>query len=353
MNEENKEIKKSSNVGWGILGFFFPLIGLILFLVWLKSKKGASKAAGIGTLIGLIVSIILGFLFVYGPLNLLFKFGRGDDIVEKYDPNAISNIEFKKEFSVNTKLNSDNPLTGSGEVEVNFVTISLNNGRLSIKESYGSKKLLKEYYNVKEVYYKDGEYPYIIVVTNSNEYYIKVLNELGDDGYAKIILDTVELNGKYKYFSNLKVFDKDNKIIYIPVGNIVDGEDILVDRYDLNTGEVLPLPSSNVKYNEGDYSYYVNTNAYILPTREYKFNNQTGKLKLYAFDKYDSLKLFIDDNYYAYTYSYGYYTETELVVEKINNSKVKKMYDNKESNTIKLEFEDGKTYSLNYNNIEY
>ena len=351
MNEENKEIKKSSNVGWGILGFFFPLIGLILFLVWLKSKKGASKAAGIGALIGLIVSIILGFLFVYGPLNLLFKFGRGDDIVEKYDPNDISNIEFKKEFSVNTKLNNDNPLTGSGEVEVNFVTISLNNGRLSIKESYGSKKLLKEYYNVKEVYYKDGEYPYIIVVTNSNEYYIKVSNELGDDGYAKIILDTVELNGKYKYFSNLKVFDKDNKIIYIPVGNIVDGEDILVDRYDLNTGEV--LPSSNVKYNEGDYSYYVNTNAYILPTREYKFNNQTGELKLYAFDKYDSLKLFIDDNYYAYTYSYGYDTETELVVEKINNSKVKKMYDNKESNTIKLEFEDGKTYSLNYNNIEY
>ena len=33
MNEENKEIKKSSNVGWGILGFFFPIVGLILFIV--------------------------------------------------------------------------------------------------------------------------------------------------------------------------------------------------------------------------------------------------------------------------------------------------------------------------------
>ena len=65
MNEENKKIKKSSNVGWGILGFFFPLIGLILFLVWLKSKKGASKAAGIGALIGTGVSIVLFLLTIF------------------------------------------------------------------------------------------------------------------------------------------------------------------------------------------------------------------------------------------------------------------------------------------------
>ena len=40
--EENKNVvntsttkKEGSKFGWGVLGFFFPLVGLILFLVWI------------------------------------------------------------------------------------------------------------------------------------------------------------------------------------------------------------------------------------------------------------------------------------------------------------------------------
>ena len=44
--------------GWGFLGFCFPLVGLILFLVWKDTKPNTSKAAGIGALVGVIVSVV-------------------------------------------------------------------------------------------------------------------------------------------------------------------------------------------------------------------------------------------------------------------------------------------------------
>lgn len=43
--------------GWGLLGFCIPLVGLILFLVWKDTKPRTSKAAGIGALIGFIISV--------------------------------------------------------------------------------------------------------------------------------------------------------------------------------------------------------------------------------------------------------------------------------------------------------
>ena len=49
----------SGNFGWGILGFFFPIVGLILFLIWKDEKPLTSKAAGMGALIGFISSIVL------------------------------------------------------------------------------------------------------------------------------------------------------------------------------------------------------------------------------------------------------------------------------------------------------
>lgn len=48
----------SGSVGWGILGFFFPIVGLILFLVWRHDKPKSAKSAGIGALIGGILEAI-------------------------------------------------------------------------------------------------------------------------------------------------------------------------------------------------------------------------------------------------------------------------------------------------------
>jgi len=44
--------------GWGLLGCCIPLVGLILFLVWKDTKPNTAKAAGIGALVSVGVSIV-------------------------------------------------------------------------------------------------------------------------------------------------------------------------------------------------------------------------------------------------------------------------------------------------------
>lgn len=55
------EVKESSgsSFAWGILGFFVPLAGLILYLVWKQERPSDAKAAGIGALTWLIVYIVI------------------------------------------------------------------------------------------------------------------------------------------------------------------------------------------------------------------------------------------------------------------------------------------------------
>lgn len=66
-NNQDYNFNQSSTVqsndtggfGWSVLGFFFPIVGLILFLVWKSTKPKSAKAAGIGGIVGFICSIAL------------------------------------------------------------------------------------------------------------------------------------------------------------------------------------------------------------------------------------------------------------------------------------------------------
>ena len=57
--QENK-----GNAGWAVLGFFIPLVGLILYLVWKDDKPGDSRMAGKGALISVVVSIAIFVLMI-------------------------------------------------------------------------------------------------------------------------------------------------------------------------------------------------------------------------------------------------------------------------------------------------
>jgi len=48
----------NGGVLWGLLGCCIPIVGLILFLVWKDSKPKTAKAAGIGALVSVIVTVI-------------------------------------------------------------------------------------------------------------------------------------------------------------------------------------------------------------------------------------------------------------------------------------------------------
>ena len=53
----------SGSAGWGFLGCCFPLVGLILFLVWKDNKPRSAKSAGIGAIIGVVITIVLTLIF--------------------------------------------------------------------------------------------------------------------------------------------------------------------------------------------------------------------------------------------------------------------------------------------------
>ncbi|MCA1356324.1 hypothetical protein FO433_06760 [Weissella cibaria] len=58
-----EKTEDSGSAGWGVLGFFFPLVGFILWLVWMKDKPKSSKSAGVGTLISVILGVLIWIIF--------------------------------------------------------------------------------------------------------------------------------------------------------------------------------------------------------------------------------------------------------------------------------------------------
>jgi uncharacterized membrane protein YvbJ len=59
-----------SSIGFAILSFFIPLVGLILFLVWKKDTPMKAKSCGKGALIGFILSVVQVIFFVMKGKNL-------------------------------------------------------------------------------------------------------------------------------------------------------------------------------------------------------------------------------------------------------------------------------------------
>lgn len=70
--------KSGSSFGWGVLGFFIPLVGLILFLSWKNDRPADAKAAGIGALIGFILGIVSSIIMsVLGAAAISSGVGSG------------------------------------------------------------------------------------------------------------------------------------------------------------------------------------------------------------------------------------------------------------------------------------
>ena len=59
------------SVGFAVLSFFFPLIGLILYLVWKDSNPLKAKSCGKGALVGVIISAAFGGL-AFGAMFVAF-----------------------------------------------------------------------------------------------------------------------------------------------------------------------------------------------------------------------------------------------------------------------------------------
>lgn len=73
VNENNNVTNKNDKGGflWGLLGFFVPLVGLILFLVWRESKPKTAKSVGKGALVNVILGVILMVITIVASMIMI------------------------------------------------------------------------------------------------------------------------------------------------------------------------------------------------------------------------------------------------------------------------------------------
>lgn len=62
LHNDAPDTKDSGSFGWGLLGFCFSLVGLILYLLWREQKPKNARKAGIGALISFILTVIGGII---------------------------------------------------------------------------------------------------------------------------------------------------------------------------------------------------------------------------------------------------------------------------------------------------
>lgn len=75
----------SSSIGFAILGFFIPLVGLILFLIYEGKKPKRAKSAGKGALIGFITNIVLSIIL--SILYIVFAASLFSNIIDDFGLN--------------------------------------------------------------------------------------------------------------------------------------------------------------------------------------------------------------------------------------------------------------------------
>ena len=82
----NSGSEDDSNFGFAILGFFIPLVGLILFLIYEGKKPKRAKSAGKGALIGFITGIVLAIIVTI--LSVVFATSLFSNIYNEIESTA-------------------------------------------------------------------------------------------------------------------------------------------------------------------------------------------------------------------------------------------------------------------------
>lgn len=81
---ENHNVQTShemtrDSIGWGVLGFFIPLIGLVLYIIWKNDRPRDAKYAGVGALLCVVfsvafavIAVVVGGAGMFGTMDGIF-----------------------------------------------------------------------------------------------------------------------------------------------------------------------------------------------------------------------------------------------------------------------------------------
>ena len=371
--EEPKE-ERVNSFGWGVLGFFVPIVGLVLFFVFMNRKKGISKAAGIGALIGFVKNIIvfilcyvLSFYSMFSVINYINNSfptpydindvwedplwddddDEDDDIIKKDD--KIHNIEMT---DINTNIGLDKKtyevkslkeLSANKTYDDRAYSLNFSNNKF-VLSTVDTKEILKVFDNVKKVYYNTHDcsgLEFIIVVTDTKAYYINTYVHVTE------LMNFVELKGNYVDF-----YSTPNHGYTCGGSSIALGKTATGKYYDLNGEGEFTL--------EGIY-YYDSPNSFITANRDFRVGNTMGSAKaIITASETDIVLGIVDINNKAYRYSYdnGGSTETALLdpisnIDVTSANVVTKIVYNEDKDTVSLIFDNGKEYTFDYAALDY
>lgn len=79
LQQQTSSQEDESSLGFAILSFFFPIVGLVLFLIWKNDFPQKAKSC----LKGMVSGIVLGVVIVCCFLSVFFK--AVSDIDDSYD----------------------------------------------------------------------------------------------------------------------------------------------------------------------------------------------------------------------------------------------------------------------------
>ena len=132
-----KDLKKY--IGWAILGFFFPIVGLILFIVWRETEKEKSKVTLMGTLIGVGIYFIIT---IFATILLLFIVPKMDSRKVIYNNNNNNNNNNNK----NNNISNEDPTACTGnfkkdgyKYEIDYLDRSIDNSKYNGCETISYK----------------------------------------------------------------------------------------------------------------------------------------------------------------------------------------------------------------------
>ena len=366
--ESVKDVKEEKvNFGWFVLGFFVPIAGFIIFLVFLNSRKKLSKTAGLGALIGVIKNItiiILYYIFLFIGLFSFYNFV--DELIDpSVDPYKWVE-EFEDEFidgdyddddedDIETILVSDINLNETlpefgydvkkfdefDNKEYKFsndgITVIRNHDQVAIKD-HDENKILFTYNNVKHAYYHAFDcsgLDTIVIVTTDKAYYINT------DMHMRMNIKAVEIKGNYTdyYYTYNHSYTCGGSIIAL-------GKDANGAYYDLNGEAVM---------NFDELYYYEDPNNWISINRNSKLNGGEGSVKAVVVSSVTTkIYGFIDSYGYAYTYVYDNgAADNKVFISKINDSPVKSIEYDYSNDEVKFIFENNETHTFEYAALDY
>jgi hypothetical protein len=362
---ENKKVEvvnEKASFAWAILGFFVPIAGLVLFIVFMNKRKDISKKAGIGALVGVIKNIIvfilsytLSFVSFYSLFNYIENNPINiDPIISDIEDIIEDNIDKEDEAKVIelTDINTDKPLKKGEfslqslnkmenkeyELEDYNLTISRPNDYTLIIKEMDSGNIIKQYNNVLFAEYTSFDcsgWDFIVVQTQDKVYSINLRN-----------LETSELNNKYKYYSIV------NHGYTCGGSHVIVGKDTDGTIYDLNGDRAVEF--------ENLYSYDDPDNWINYITRGYKLDGHYGTAKvIIKSSEGDSVRAIVDVTGKTYIYTYDVRNVSRkstldlLTARGITDSNVVTKITVDKNDRVTLVYDNGEEFSFDYADIDY